>query len=131
MNHSAKALAYVALGLGIGTLIINPRAKITNETVTVISCTTRQMLVINRKKLDKGDYEIPTGVYTTEKIVATLYNQMEDRIEQDLSGNMFAGLMSGFMRRIRPGIERSINSAVDSSCAFKDASFAPRDLTSQ
>ena len=131
INHSAKVLASITLGLGIGTLIINPRAKITDENVVVISCTTRQILVVNHKKPDKEEYEIPTGIYTTDRIVATLYDQIEDRMEQNLSGNMFAGLMSVFMKRIRPGIERSMNSAIESSCAFKDASFAPRDLTSQ
>lgn len=131
MNRSTKILASIALGLDIGTLIVNPRVNITDNSAVLISCTTRQILLVNRKNTAKDDYKIPTGIYTTDKIVETLYGQMEENMEDNLAGNPFAGLISGFMERIRPGIQKAMNSAVDSACAFKEASFAPNDLTAQ
>ena len=128
MNHPSKVLAPVALGLGIGTLILNPRVNITDEAAVLISCTTSQIILVNRSEPVKDELRISNGIYTAETIVETLYEQMASDMKESLAGKPFAGFAYGLLQSIRPTIEKAMNNAIDNSCAFKEATFALQDL---
>ena len=115
-----------AIALGVITLIVNPRANINDENVVLISCTTRQIVMINRTELDPQTYSIANGIYSVENFVDSIYEQAEQKMAADLAGNMFAGLARGLITSLRPVIESYTNTVVDDVCAFKQGSLSPK-----
>ena len=118
-----------ALAIGAITLIINPRVNISEETFVLLSCTTRQIVMVNRTEPDSQSYIVPTGIYSVEDLVDSLYEQAEQKMEVNLAGNMFAGLASGLIASLRPVIETYTNNAVDDVCAFKQVTISPSRWT--
>ena len=119
----------VALALGVTTLIVNPRAIINDDTAVLLSCTSRQFLLINRKDPDPEDYNVPNGLYTAESMTNTLYVQAEKRMETSMAVNMFAGLARGLLTRLKPAFLKYANDAVDNACAFKRTTFNMDELS--
>ena len=115
-----------ALAVGAITVIINPRVNISEETFVLISCTTRQIVMVNRTEPDSQSYTVPNGIYSVEDLVDSLYDQAEQKMEVDLAGNMFAGLASGLIASLRPAIETYANNAVDDGCAFRQVTISPK-----
>ena len=119
----------VALALGVTTLIINPRAIINDDTAVLLSCTSRQFLLINRKDPDPEEYNVPNGFYTAESMTNMLYVQAEQRMETSMAGNMFAYLAQGLLTRLKPAFLNYTNYAVDNACAFKRTTFDMDELS--
>ena len=115
-----------ALAVGAITVIINPRFNISEETFVLISCTTRQIVMVNRTEPDSQSYTVANGIYSVEELVDSIYGQAEQRMEIELSGNMFAGLARGLIASLRPVIENYANNAVDDVCAFKQVTISPK-----
>lgn len=129
MNLTSKIAATTALVLGVTTLIINPRLVLNDDSTTVMSCTTQQLLIIDRSQAPSDEFVIPTGLYTTEQLIQLLYTEIENNIETELAGNLFAGLATTLFENLKPRIKKAMDDAVDSVCAFKPASFSFSDLT--
>lgn len=129
MNLTSKIAATTALVLGVTTLIINPRLVLNDDSTTVMSCTTQQLLIIDRSQAPSDEFVIPTGLYTTEQLIQLLYTEIENNIETELAGNPFAGLATTLFENLKPRIKKAMDDAVDSVCAFKPASFSFSDLT--
>ena len=91
-----------ALAVGAITVIINPRVNISEETFVLISCTTRQIVMVNRTEPDSQSYTVANGIYSVEELVDSIYGQAEQKMEIELSGNMFAGLARGLITSLRP-----------------------------
>tara|TARA_B100000674_G_scaffold123253_1_gene94340 strand:+ start:250 stop:642 length:393 start_codon:yes stop_codon:yes gene_type:complete len=115
-----------ALAVGAITVIINPRVNISEETFVLISCTTRQIVMVNRTEPDSQSYTVANGIYSVEELVDSIYGQAEQKMEIELSGNMFAGLARGLITSLRPVIETYANNAVDDVCAFKQVTISPK-----
>lgn len=129
MNLPSKIAATTALALGVVTLIINPRLVVNDDSLTVMSCTTKQLLIIDRGKTSGDEFVIPSGLYTTEQLVQLLYAQIEANFKSELAGNPFAGFAQTLLENLKPTIKEAMDQAVDSACAFKSTSFEPSDFT--
>ena len=107
-------------------MCIRDRVNISEETFVLISCTTRQIVMVNRTEPDSQSYTVANGIYSVEELVDSIYGQAEQKMEIELSGNMFASLARGLITSLRPVIETYANNAIDDVCAFKQITISPK-----
>jgi hypothetical protein len=132
MQVKTKSIVGIAaLALGVATLVMNPRIRNDEDTSILISCTTRQMIWIDKGQDTMEDFEIPTGVYSVKTLTKTAHDGMIASVKEELAGNPFGGWMISFIEELGPTIESAFNNALDQACAFENSSFRKKNIVSQ